>query len=240
MPRREHNLTAFERQKIANQILIKKVPIHLVMEAFSCSKRTVERAVWRFRNDMPLGDLPRSGRPRILSDLEVHAVIHDIKQNGFITLQEMKEKYDIQIKSKQTLINYLKKENVHCYKAKRKPNLTAEHKARRVQWAEKLKRDWSKEKLDRILYTDEKSFYNVRNSPVFYWREKGTETYHHYWVQDRTARFRVNCWGAITKDKTFRLIVVSNKQDGDDYFDLLEEGDYLNLELLTKINLIIP
>lgn len=159
-------------------------------------------------------------------DLEVFAIIEDIRANGFTTLQALIDKYGIEIKSRQTLASYLKARKFYCYVAKRKPLLTAAHKAARVVWARTLLNDWSKEKLDRILYTDEKSFYNTRNSPVFYWREKGTETYHHYWMQDSTPRFRINCWAAITKGGTFKLKVVSNNQDGDGYNDLLEEGDY--------------
>jgi transposase len=221
MGRRIVNLTEKQRQKMVRLVLVNHHPIVVVAQQFDVVPKTVRYWIKKFMEDKPFKDSPRSGRPRVLCDEEVFAIINDIKNDGFTTLKVLIDRYHLNIKSKQTLSNYLSKFKFHCYKAKRKPKLTAEHMARRVEWA-RMMLTWPVEKMNQIIFTDEKSFYNTRNSPVSVWREKGKESSTHYWLQDKTTKFRINCWGAITNGGGFKLKVVPNNQDSNDYFELIE------------------
>ena len=93
-------------------------------------------------------------------------IINEININGF-TLSILREKYHINHCTNQTLKNNLAAHNIHCYRAKRKPKLTADQKAERVLYAYAM-HDWPEEKHNRIAYSDENSFYNIKNSPTFW------------------------------------------------------------------------
>lgn len=174
--RPEHNTSLLTRQKItriyheeivANQLSKNKI-YEKISAKCNCSVSTVRRMISRWQKDESLEDKPRSGRPRVLTDEEVHAVIAGLQVKAFTTLDIMIEDYTLDCHP-QTLADHLHKQHVRRVKATRKPLLTDAHIAYRLEWSKKML-TWPSERLRKIIYTDEKTFYS--NLPLLFFGAK--------------------------------------------------------------------
>lgn len=215
------NTTLAERQ-IMTQMLFVGYSISQIATHFKRHKQTIQLWIKRWLKDEPLADKPRSGRPRILSDIEVWAVMGGLQVSGFTTLDKMIEDYKLNCKSR---ILAKRRHEFHIYRMKaiQKPLLQEHHKAARIRWCEQMLQ-WSDDDLNNIIYTDEKMFYSCRSGPPFVWRMFGTESDEHRLFQDRTARYKCNVFAAIHWTGQVHLEVRPSKQNSEMYKEMCERG----------------
>jgi len=78
--------------------------------------------------------LQRSGRPRILTERDIRYLFRFIDQDPFITSEELREKANLAC-SVRTITRELIRHGIQHSKALRRPKLTPEHAAKRLEFA---------------------------------------------------------------------------------------------------------
>jgi transposase len=114
---------------------------------------SIHGIVTRYRVQKSGRSLPRSGRPRILTESHIQRVLRLIDQDPFISAKEIHEKVRLPC-SERTILRELIRLGIQHYKAIRRPKLTEEHAEKRLQFARKYVDKplaWWK----RVIFSDE-------------------------------------------------------------------------------------
>ena len=78
--------------------------------------------------------ITRSGRPKVLSAREKRSLIRTVKKEPKTIYEQLKTSLGLSA-CKNTLQAAFKEANIACWRAKRRPELTAEHATKRLAWA---------------------------------------------------------------------------------------------------------
>jgi transposase len=109
---------------------------------------------------------------------------------------------------------------IHGRKPARKPLMSYINKLRRVKWC----KTWSKEDFKNVLFTDEKKWVLVGRKEGWVWRCVGAR-YKEGNTQARTQAGggSVMVWGAISRTRTYPLIVIDTTIDAAGYVEVLKK-----------------
>ena len=141
------------------------------------SEKCVRTTLRNYSEFKQVKDLPRSGRPRKLSEKSENYIFRmqrkDPKKSYKNIAREFNESSVNITISKSTVRRVLKRKGLDAFVAARKPLLTARDRLQRLRWCrERLK--WSVEEWARVLFSDEANFevFN-RKSKVIVKRMRG-------------------------------------------------------------------
>lgn len=166
-----------------------------------CEKYSVSRSAVYYTKKRQLvrqnnASLPRSGRPKKLSDREERRLLRYIRLNPKATFKKIST--DIQCPVGRTTIKSILKEyNIAHWVAKKRPNLTPEVAAKRLAWAKDHR--WSHKQWEQVIWSDECSVERgsgkdrvwVFATPEQKWDKEYIQTY------NKSKDISVMVWAAI-------------------------------------------
>lgn len=165
---------------------------------------------------------PRSGHPKSLNIAQASDIIRQIEDDPFLTAKEFARQYNV---SSMTIIRFLKEHGLHCQTSATQTRLTDEHKINRIAFCETLLETWRREKLNSIIFSDEKTF-----STDVRWQKKCyrpvNERHNTKYISDQTLSGRINAayWGAISIDGPATDIVkIDGKFNAVKYLQVLND-----------------
>jgi transposase-like protein len=112
-----------------------------VARLLGCSPQQVARTWERYQKHHTIEDLPRSGRPKVYTARDLRLLKHGILNDQFDTAAEAHRDL-LPHFSDQTVRNMLRQIGARDYHKTKKPLLSADHKAARLQWCLDH-RDWT-------------------------------------------------------------------------------------------------
>lgn len=128
-----------------------------IVRQLGIDKRTVSRAISRFRELGGLEDRPRAGRPATADTPRNRNIIRNrIRRNSKRSKRKMARDLRIDEKSVRNIVK--KKLKLHSYKMQKAHLLTEKMKRDRLKKAKKLKRRFGRGAHRTILFSDEKLF----------------------------------------------------------------------------------
>jgi hypothetical protein len=122
---------------------------HLVGRSWS----TVENFLHRYYKRGTVENLPRTGRPEILTKRDKQTILCAARKNRQYTLEQVRRIYAPHV-SLPTIDRMLRPHNIKKWLAKKRPKLTAYYAKARLQWALAHK-DCTVEDFRRVIYSDE-------------------------------------------------------------------------------------
>lgn len=139
-----------------------------IARIMKCSRCAVRTTLKRYEGSGTLTNRPKSGRKRLTTAREDRHIeriaIRERTKSSRDLSSELLERHGVCI-SARTVRRRLVESGLHGRIARRKPRLTAEHKKKRLQWAQKYK-NWTVEDWGNVLWSDESNI-EVRNNSHF-------------------------------------------------------------------------
>lgn len=201
------SFSSFNNQEIANEC--------------ECSVSTVKYWWSRYSSVGNVVTKPRSGQPKALNALEEGEIIEQIVEDPFLTATHLGRQYNV---SYMTIIRLLKKHGLHCRTAATQTRLTEDHKINRMAFCQHLLERWDVNKLNTIIFSDEKTF-----STDVKWRKKvyrPRNTRHETpYIKPENLSGRINAayWGAISINGPATDIVrIDGRFNSLQYLEILE------------------
>ena len=117
-------------------------------------------------------------------------------------------------------------DGMHSKRARRKPHLTPEHRAARLQWARDHHR-WTRDDWRRCLFTDESKFSLVPDDQTRrVWRRRQEAAHQDQFVNRRElfGGGGILVWGGMTWEGKTELLVIRGNLNGQRYREEILEG----------------
>lgn len=149
----------------------------------------------RYEETGDLNERPRPGRPRILSPEEEQDIIERILENPFLTAVSFAREFGVDVSAISSLF---RRHGLKCRIAATELRLTQEHRINRVAFCHVMLEQWDEDRLESIVFSDEKTF-----STDPFWQKKcyrEDNTRHdeeHLVTKDASGHITHNYWGAI-------------------------------------------
>jgi transposase len=223
MPKRKE-LTDFERGEIVG-LHKAKIPQRKIAEILNHPKSTVGDVIKKYNEQGLTSTIPRSGRPKILTDRDKRQLVKIIKANRNLTLVEITEKFNETLNfsiSSRTVQRVLHEEGYSGHAAKKKPFISEQNRKKRFGWCN-MKKNWIKE-WENIIWSDESRFELFNNdSRNWVWRKKD-ERYKIECLKPTVKNsIGVMVWGCFCNDKLGPLVLIEGTLNSDKYIELLKE-----------------
>ncbi len=201
---------------------------------------TITRLYKKYQETQSTKDLPKSGRPKLLTEHSERQAVRYIVSGECSTAVQVQKKLQVdhQIKvSTQTVRRTFKSNGLKSAVKAKKPLLTDRHKKKRYEFAKKY-RHWTFDDWSKVIWSDE-SKYNVFGSDgkEYCWKHKGEP------LKDQhikgTIKFGgggIFVWGCMTAAGIGYLCKIDGGLDAALYCQILEEDffgtlEYYNLNL---------
>lgn len=163
----------------------------------------------------------KSGRPHLLSAEQKEDIINRLTANPFLTAVDFAREFQVHVSAVSSVI---REHHLKCRTAATTLRLTDEQRINRIAFCEVMLEQWDDDKLQSIIFSDEKSFCTevVRKSKVY--RPDNTRYDPKYMkVQDQSGRVTSNYWGAIGYDGPVTPIVrIEGRFDSNRYMRILK------------------
>lgn len=166
--------------------------------------------------------LPRSGRPLVLSAEQERDIIERITADPFLTAVGFAREFGV---NEAVISRLFRRHEIKCRTAAKTLRLTEEHRTNRIAFCQVLLEHWDDNRLQSIVFSDEKTF-----STDVSWRSKvyrPDNTRHHpeyLKVSDRSGRITNNYWGAIGYDGPVTpLVTVNGRFDARKYMSIVRQ-----------------
>lgn len=166
----------------------------------------------------PLASKHRTGRRRILSEIQENQLSEAVRAEPFSFVVKVKENLNVHC-SNTTVRRVLHRKGLQSRVAAQKEELTADHKNARLRFAtENLHRDWRG-----VVFTDEKTFRTSDFVKRKVWRQSGTR-YAHENIQrvGRSGRICLSMWGCMNHDGPGFLVDTPTRMSAHDYLNILQ------------------
>lgn len=138
---------------------------------------------------------PRSGRKKVLSAEEEVDIVLRMEQDPFLTAKEFASEFQV---SQRKITAVLNRHGIKCRTAATKLRLTEEHRLNRMAFCEMLLEHWDDDRLNSIIFSDEKTFSTDVSWRSKVYRPHNTQYHHRYMkVNDESGHTTHNYWGAI-------------------------------------------
>lgn len=137
----------------------------------------------------------KSGRPKVLSAEQENDVVERITENPFLTAAGFAREFGV---SDNVISNIFRDHGLKCHTAATTLRLTPEHRINRIAFCQKMLEEWDQNRLESIIFSDEKTFCTDVS-----WRSKVYRPYdtryepEYLKVSDQSGRITNNYWGAI-------------------------------------------
>ena len=178
---------------------------HLVGRPWS----TVKNFLHRYYKRGTVENLPRTGRPEILTKRDKRTILRAVRKNRQYTREQVRRIYAPHV-SLPTIDRMLREHNIKKWLAKKRPKLTADHAKARLQWALAHK-DWTVEDFWRVIYSDECS---VEKEPAGHQRwvfRTPQEKWHKDCILPKNRRqVKLMVWGCFWGSQRGPLVPLMN------------------------------
>lgn len=149
----------------------------------------------RYQREQNVNVRPKPVQRRVLTDEEEIEIIRKIRENPFSTAISFARDYGV---SDYTILSLFKRNGLKCRVAATQTRLTEEHRINRIAFCQALL-EWEDEKLNSIIFSDEKSFCSDVS-----WRSQvyrvANMRYNPKYVKSERLSGRISAcyWGAIS------------------------------------------
>lgn len=185
----------------------------------------VSRIVKKFRETNSVHDRPKSGRPRITTDVQDRFITLTARRNRTATApairRDFQHAHNIVI-CDQTIRNRLHVANLFTRRPLYVPKLTLEHKRNRLEWANEHL-EWDENQWRNVLFSDETRIGLVSDSRrIRVWRnpnqqDRLEQALRRVPYQGGTIMF----WGGIRANNKTHLIPINGNMNGQVYIDTI-------------------
>ena len=197
------------------------------------SRNTVKLTIKRFEERKSIDDAPRSGRPRLTSEVTERHVVQSVKRNPWQSLAALKESISMIATLSNTSVRRILRRSgyINC-KARRKPLISERNAKERLAFALKhVNTDplmWR-----RVIFSDEtqvQQSINDRGSKV--WRKRGTAFSSQNTNSSDKHPASVMMWGCMSFGGVGQLVEVAGKIDSLKYCDTINDNLMLSAHSL--------
>jgi transposase len=224
----DQNATPEERDLM---LRMRKEGIHasIIAKTFNRSVGTIYRTLSLYHTRGHNYDLPRSGRPKKITERTSRHFKSIINENRHQTLADLTNTINVISNasvSTKTVRRMIGSLGMGSRIARPKPFLKMSHVERRLAWAEAAK-SWGAEEWTKVIWTDESSIELGKNSRVCrVWRVPG-EAYDEGCLVPtfKSGRTSVMVWGCVAYNRKGPLIFLpKDRRTGHDYVELILAG----------------
>lgn len=180
--------------------------------------------LWLNRNEESgnLRDLPRTGRPRLITAEDTERILADISEHPFTNAVEVKTRLQVDF-STRTIRRRLNEAGVHHRIPAVKEFLEGRHIEGRLRFAQ----EYVEQNMDfwgRVIFTDEKTFSSTSHGQLHCWRLNNTRyDPKHVYQEARSGHVTANVWGWINLNSVGELAEIDGRFTADKYVEILEE-----------------
>lgn len=169
---------------------------------------TAYKILRKYRQTGTTSNLPRSGRPRIVTDREERHIIRDATNHRRKTLQELSKDTTSNL-SADTVQKVLDRHGYHRRLARKKPYLKQHHRDARNEWA-KYRKDFGPEDFAYTIFSDECYVcLDDKGDHVFVTRQADEEFHDNCLLATvKQSPIRVMVWGCIISGRKGPLLVL--------------------------------
>ena len=169
-------------------------------------------------------DLPKQGRPRVITERARRSIIRTIFDNPFATSSEIKSTLPENIKvSCQTIRRELVNDGYRAYKAKKKPLLTSKHIKARLEYAEKIL-DLTEDQRKYIVFSDETRISQMMSDkPALVRRKRNTSLDENYLKPSVKFPASIMVWACISSEGKSEIYFVESTMNNQQYIKVLDE-----------------
>lgn len=182
--------------------------------------RQTQRWIRRYHEEeeVALQTKARTGRKRILSQMQVNGIIQSYENQPFGSTVELCHRLQLPC-STITIQRRLKENGFFCRTPAKKAKLTVEHRRARVQFAmQNLNRNW-----ENVIFVDEKVFKSSYQKKLPLWRRNGTRYEPRNVVQMQySGRITAGYFGFMSSFGPGELIRVSPHMNAEEYTGVLD------------------
>lgn len=162
------------------------------------SERTVSRVFRRYQLTGKVGSGSRSGRPRCTDEETDTSIALVARVERFVSARGVKRRLELNDVSVRTVDRRLIEAGLHGRIAQHKRSLSEAERRKRLSFAEGY-RNWTKERWEHVLFSDEKCFYGKGwCGQVWVRREVGTALDPDNTVDQRSHPVKINAWACFT------------------------------------------
>lgn len=222
-PRGCQELTSAQRGEIIGRAFHGQNLSEIARE-LGCNRKTVKKWLDRQQDDGAewAKSRQRSGRPRATTAAQDEALVQDVTDHPLRHRSVLLDKALEYGCSHETIRHRLKEVGLSNFRPATKTFLTVEHKARRLEWAQRnieLPQDY----WNLVVWTDEKVFRSDQQGKVFLYRPRGTRFEPQYVVRnEHSGRITAHFWAYMTAAGPGELIPVAERMNSAVYTALLE------------------
>lgn len=142
-----------------------------------------------------LNERPRTGRPRALNAEKEAEIIERITENPFLTAVSFAREFGV---DPGVISSLFRRHGIKCRISANDLRLTDEHRINRIAFCEVMLEQWDDNRLQSIIFSDEKTF---STDPFWqtkcYRRDNTRYEPENLVVRDTSGRITHNYWGAI-------------------------------------------
>jgi len=226
MPKGFRVLSVDQKQVIID-LVRKGVSQSEVAELFSVSRSTIYRIVRRFETTSNLENLPKSGRPKLLSARDERSLHRAIKCDRSTPLSEVTAKFNQRRNravSKRTVQRVLFKAGFHRRVVRKLIRIRKGNKRNRRAWCRGKHRLPVIGYWNRVIFSDECKVEIGLDKRVFVWRKVGEEWSPQCVAPPPRKRISVMIWGCITFSGVGTVDFVEGNINAERYTDILEDN----------------
>lgn len=195
---------------------------------FNISERTIRDIYKKYKERGTITPKTSSGRPRKLNERDIRSLARFTKKNRTAILSDITKSAAIKV-SEFTIRRRLHEQQLFARVAIKKPFLTAQHQAKRLEFA-LTHRNWTPEQWKQVIWTDESIFEIGKNfRQVLVWRT-AYERYDNNCLTPtfKSGRTSVMIWGAFAGSQQSELVFIPKDQrTAKDFIELVYDGELL-------------
>lgn len=148
---------------------------------------------------------PITGRPKVLNAQQEADITERFRENPFLTVIGFSREFGV---DEGVIRRLLLRHGLKCRIAATELRLTEDHRINRVAFCQVLLEEWDDDKLNSIIFSDEKTFSTDPFWQTKVYREDDTRfDPEHLVVKDKSGQITHNYWGAIGREGPVTPIV---------------------------------
>lgn len=167
-----------------------------IAKEVSCDVRSVRHWLDHYEHHGSVEDAPRSGRKRKAPE-QTHRLVAAAKAQPFTTPRSLRRELELDDLSARSIRRRLDDAGLHGRVAKSEHPFTEEHLRKRLSFAEGYA-NWSEEKWDTVLFTDEARIEQGPHGRVWVQRPAGQALNPRYMTRKRSHPPSVAMWGCFS------------------------------------------
>lgn len=157
---------------------------------------TIKKWIERFRQTGSMDQLPKTGRPKKLSNIEENKVIDFVLNNPKIRYPSVKRALNLNVHPR-TINRIVNKRGIRTFRIIKRPTIKRKNRLQRYSFCKQILRS---NIIDKIIFTDEKKFQNSSDKKVEYVNRMIGTAYEDKHVRNCTtgsSSADINIWGYI-------------------------------------------